>query len=485
MKNGHGKGTAPLTVMLVLLATVGGCRRGAPTPESDYTGAWAQVPDVLAHIGEPGIPDRDFNIMAFEAVADGVTDCRPAIMAAIQACEDAGGGRVVVPAGTYLVNGPLYLVNDMDLHLAEGAHLKFGAKYDDYLPLVLTRWRGTQVYNYCPFLYAYRRTNVAVTGTGTLDGQAKDTWSAWAAKEDKGAETARRLNAEGTSVVDRFLGDGYFLRPSMIAFLGCENVLVDGVTIVDSPFWCLHPISSKKVTIRNVRIDSHNPDNDGVVLDSCEYVHVHGVTFANRGAGVAVKSGDGREGRELGWPSRNICIQDCTFGTETAIVIDKEIAGGVYNVFIEDCWAAAGVQPTLAIAAGPAADGEVAHVWYRRLTFLETPESDATNRPPTVYAGPDIQLGEQGGTVTLKGSVGGDGALTYAWSVIQGNADAVTIANPSALTTQATFSQSGVYILKLEASDGAASGYHFMIVKVGEQPDGMEGVARPIFASGQ
>jgi hypothetical protein len=255
------------------------------------------------------------------------------------------------------------------------------------------------------------------------------------------------------------------------------------VKIVDSPFWCLHPIFSKKVTIRNVRIDSHNPDNDGIALDSCEYVHLHGVTFTNRGAGVAVKSGDGREGRELGRASRNIYIQGCTFGTKTAIAIDKEIVGGVYNVFVENCSAASGVQPMLAIAAGPPADGEVAHVWHRRLTFLETP--DAANRPPDVYAGPDIQLDEKGGTVTLKGSVGGDGALSYAWSVIQGDADAVDIANPSALTTQATFSQPGIYVLKLEASDGEAVGFHFLMVKVGEQPDGMEGVARPIFASGQ
>lgn len=482
MKDACVRALGWLMIVLALGVTAGGCRRGAPTTESDYTGAWAQVPDILATIGAPTIPDRDFNIMAFDAVADGVTDCRPAIMAAIQACEDAGGGRVFVPAGTYLVNGPLYLVNDMNLHLAEGAHLKFGTNFDDYLPLVLTRWRGTQVYNYCPFLYAYRRTNVAVTGSGTLDGQAENTWSTWTTKEDKGAETARRLNAEGTSVVDRFLGDGHFLRPSMIAFLGCENVLVDGVKIVDSPFWCLHPISSKKVTIRNVRIDSHNPDNDGVVLDSCEHVRVYDVTFANRGAAVAIRSGHGREGRELGWPSRNIYIHDCTFGAATAVAIDKEIAGGVYNVFAENCRAAQGVQPTVAIAAGPPAEGEIAHVWHRGLTFLETPESDAANRPPSVYAGPDIQLEEKGGTVTLKGSAGGDGALTYTWSVIQGEADAVGIANPAALTTQATFSRPGVYVLKLEASDGTASGRHFTIVKVGEQPAGMEGVTRPVFA---
>ncbi len=478
-----------VAVTLALVAVGGGCRKDGTTGASKYTGSWAQVPDILAQIGEPNIPSRDFDITKFEAVADGTTDCRPAIMAAIAACEEAGGGRVIVPAGTYLVNGPLYLVNDMELHLAEGARLKFGSKYDDYLPLVLTRWAGTQIYNYCPFIYAYRRKNVALTGTGTLDGQAKDTWSTWARKQDKGIETLRRWNDEGTPVVDRFLGDGYFLRPSMIGFLGCTNVLVDGVTIIDSPFWCLHPISSKKVTIRNVRIDSHNPDNDGIVLDSCEHVRIHGVAIANSGACVAVKSGAGREGREMGWPSRNIYVHDCTFNAETAISIAGEIGGGVYNVFAENCLTGQGLRPALAIADEQTREGEIAHVRYRNMFGLDVRDPNAANQPPDVYAGPDVQLGEQGGAVTLSGSVADDGKpsgkLTSAWSVIQGQADAVKLATPAALKTQATFSQPGVYVLQLEAGDGEATGRHFLIAKVGEQPEGMEGIRRPILPVGK
>lgn len=472
-------------VTLVLLAVAGGCRKGGGTAESEYTGSWAQVPDIVAHIGEPNIPDREFNIVDFKAVADGTTDCRPAIMEAIQACENAGGGRVIVPAGTYLVNGPLYLVSDMNLHLTEGAHLKFGTKFDDYLPLVLTRWEGTRIYNYCPFLYAYRKKNVAVTGAGTLDGQAKDVWTAWTEKQSKGLETSRQMNAEGNSVVDRFLGDGYFLRPSMVMFLGCEHVLVEGVKIVDSPYWCLHPTFSKKVTIRNVQLDSHNPDNDGIVVDSCEDLCIQDVMFDTSGAGIAIKSGAGREGRELGRPSRNIYIQDCTFNTERTLTIEGAISGGIYNVFAENCQAGPGVQPTLLIADAQAAEGEIAHVRYRSIPGAKAQEPNAVNLPPDVYAGLDAQLGEQGGTVTLSGAVSDDGKpagkLTYAWSAIQGDASAVTISNPASLKTQVTFSKPGVYILKLDASDGDASGRHFAMVKVGEQPDGMEGVTKPIF----
>jgi hypothetical protein len=127
-------------------------------------------------------------------------------------------------------------------------------------------------------------------------------------------------------------------------------------------------------------------------------------------------------------------------------------------------------------------DGEVAHVFQRGVS-----EPNAANLPPDVYAGPDVQLSEQGGTVTLAGSVNDDGQpsarLTYTWSVAQGDTNAVTIASPASLKTQATFSKPGVYILKLEASDGQASGFHFLMVKVGEQPDGMEAVTKPIFAA--
>lgn len=563
-----------LAITLALVFSTTGCRE-ADTESPAEQGAWVQVRDILAHIPEPNIPDRDFDITEYGAKPDGTTDCRPAIMEAVAACEAAGGGRVLVPAGTWLVNGPIWFCSDMNLHLAEGSHIKFGTKYDDYLPLAMTRWEGTRVYNYFPLIYAYRKNNIALTGTGTLDGQAKDTWATWTEKQGPGVENIRKLNLEGTSVVDRFLGDGHFLRPSMIQFLGSDTVLVEGVKIVDSPFWCLHPTFSKNVTIRNVRFSSHNPNNDGIDLDSCEYVHIHDVAFDNGDDCIAIKSGRGPEGRELGRPSRNIYIHDCTFNAYTAIAIGSEMSGSVYNVFAENCQAASELKRAFRIKGNRTRGGEVAHIRFRNMEFLnareemldfttdaggtiaaaptdfppyyhdvryenikaagpctialnmrgqpdmpianvvlnnvtveqaetiknivhvnglttrnvtlvnELQDPNAANLPPDVYAGPGAELAAGGGSVSLAGSVSDDGLpsgqLTYKWSVIQGDAAAVQIADATALKTQASLSQDGIYILKLEASDGEISGYHFAMVKVGDQPDGMEGVTKPIF----
>ncbi len=484
MRNRHANGMVWWMVTLVVLALVAGCGRQEPTTESQYVGSWAQVPDIVGRLSEPNIPAREFNVTEYGAVGDGQTNCYEAFTSAVAACEAAGGGRVLVPTGTFLVQGPIHFASNMDLHLAEGAHVKFGGKYDDYLPLAMTRWKGTRVYNYSPFIYAYRKHHISLTGTGTLDGQARDTWATWTEKEKAGAETALRMNEEGNSVIDRFLGDGHFLRPSMIQFLGCDHVLVDGVRIVDSPFWCLHPVFSRQMTIRNVRFDAQNPDNDAIVLDSCADVHVHELDFNNRGAGVVVYSGTGREGRELARASRNIYIHDCIFDDESGVAIGAQTAGGVYNVFVEDCRTPQGPLPDLAIPDESTREGEIVHVRLRD-GAAAAQDPNAPNQAPEVYAGPDIQLSEQGGPVTLSGSVADDGKpspeLTYAWSVIQGSADAVTLTAPTNLTTQATFSQPGVYVLQLEASDGQATGHHFLIVKVGEQPEGMEAVTRPVF----
>lgn len=475
--------------VLVLLMSLGvtGCREADEPGAPPAVGAWAQTADIVAEIPEPNIPKKVFSISEYGAVGDGTTNCYDAFTEAVQACEAAGGGRVLVPAGTWLVNGPIHFASGMDLHLEEGSHIKFGAKFTDYLPLAMTRWRGTRVYNYSPFIYAYRKKNISLTGSGTLDGQAAETWSTWTEKEAPGAANALKMNEEGNSVIDRFLGDGHFLRPSMIQFLGCDTVLVEGVKIVNSPYWCIHPVFAKRLTVRNVQFDAQNPDNDGLALDSCEYVHVHDVTFANRGAGVSIISGVGREGREMNRASRNIYVHDCTFDAETAVAIGDQIAGGVYNVFAENCKAAAGGQASMALAEKRTEQGEVAHVYHRDTPGAAAADPNAANRAPDVYAGPDVELGGEGGAVTLSGSVDDDGkpaaALTYAWSVLQGDAASVKIADPTSLKTEATFSAPGVYVVKLEANDGELTGRHFLIVKAGEQPAGTEGVTKPIFAA--
>lgn len=495
-----------LAVVMACLVLAVGCRKGGTDAQPDRSGSWAQVTDILANVTPPTFPEAEFNILDHGAEGDGQTDCRDALLAAISKCTQAGGGRVLVPAGTYLVNGSLYFESNVNLHLAEGATIEFGTKFDDYYPLAMTRWAGTRIYNYCPFIYAYRKHNVAITGAGTLDGQAAGIWDAWKDKEQVGIDAANKANAEGTEVVDRYLGEKHFLRPSMVEFLGCEGVLVEGVTFANAPYHCLHPVFAQNVTISDVKFDSHNPDNDAIAVDSCQGVHITGVTFDNSGAGVAIVSGSGREGRELSRPSRNVYIHDCTFKSDAAIAIGPDLGGGVYNVLFEDCTVEGQMDRILSVRNVETGGGEVAHVRYRNMTVLgdKIPPNQVSvitggdaaychdiwlgNAPvggdantPDVYAGADRHLDAAGGSVKLTGTVKAKGTPTYKWSVIGGEAGGVTIAEPTALKTTATFGQEGVFILKLEATDGQAAGYHFMMVTVGEQEDPMTKVAKPIF----
>jgi len=293
----------------------------------------------------------------------------------------------------------------------------------------------------------------------------------------------------------------------MIQFLGCDKVLIEGVKIVDSPLWCVHPVFSKKVTIRNLRFDAQNPDNDGIAVDSCQDVHIHDVTFGNTGACIALKSGSGREGRELGRPSRNVYIHDCTFNAEAAVAVGPEIGGGIYNVFTENCTVQSQMALAFPVRGAPGHGGEVAHIRFRNVTLpdaqkvtimMPAPTGDNApsyhdvpnpahepkdaNRWPDVYAGADQKVASAGGVAPLAGTVADDGStLTYKWSVIQGDPEAVKIAEPTSLATRAAFSKEGVFILKLEASDDKATGDHFMMVEVGQETQGMEAVSKPLF----
>ena len=337
-------------------------------------GSWAQVAEILSRIEVPKFAERDFNIMDYGAVGDGQTDCKKAMDKAILACCYAGGGRVVVPAGTYLVNGPVHLQSDVNLHLEEGSRIVFGTNYEDYLPVALTRWAGTRIYNYSPLVYAYRKKNVALTGKGVLDGQAHDTWCKWVGQSGDAGKDVRRMNREDVPVVDRVFGAGHYIRPSMVQFYGCENVLVDGVKIVDAPCWCVHPVFSKNVTIRNITFTAKNPNNDGIDVDSCEYVHIHDVVFDNDDDCIALKSGRGREGRELGQPTRNVYIHDCIFNAYTAIAIGSEMGGGVFNIFAENCEAKSQVKRAFYIKGNRSRGGEVTHIRYRNMKFLDSRE---------------------------------------------------------------------------------------------------------------
>jgi polygalacturonase len=309
---------------------------------------WKQVPMILARIKPPKFPNRDFSIVKYGAVADGKTDCTEAIGKAIDACSKAGGGRVLVPRGGFLT-GAVHLKSNVNLHIENGAVLKFSTDTKKY-PIVYTRWEGMELMNYSPFIYAFEQTNVAVTGDGTLDGQSDaQYWWPWNGRTQYGwkegmpnARSARarlyEMMEKGVPVQERVFGEGSYLRPNFIQPFKCRNVLIEGVKIINSPMWEIHPLVCENVTVRNVRILSHGPNNDGCDPESCKDVLIEGCSFDTGDDCIAIKSGRNEDGRRLNIPSENVIVRGCQMKDgHGGITIGSEISGGVRNVFGEDC----------------------------------------------------------------------------------------------------------------------------------------------------
>jgi polygalacturonase len=305
---------------------------------------WAQVPQILARIKAPVFPARDFVITNYGAVAGGTTDCTAAIGKAIDACAGAGGGRVVVPSGEFFT-GAIHLKSNVNLHLNEGATLKFSTDPKAYLPAVLSRFESVECYNYSPFIYALGQKNVAVTGKGTLDGQATDeNWLLWKGKKggantQKAAnERLKKMSEDGVPVEQRQFGEGDYLRPNFIQFNRCSNVMVEGVRIRRSPMWEIDPVLCTNVIVRGVDIVSHGPNNDGCDPESCRDVLIENCLFDTGDDCIAIKSGRNADGRRIGLPSVNLIIRGCTMRDGHAgTAIGSEISGSCSNVFVENC----------------------------------------------------------------------------------------------------------------------------------------------------
>ncbi|HEX8282803.1 MAG TPA: glycosyl hydrolase family 28 protein [Pyrinomonadaceae bacterium] len=319
---------------------------GTDAPASD---PWARVPEILKRIKPPVFPKRDFAVTKYGAVADGKTDCTEAFRKAIAACNKAGGGRVVVPAGTFLT-GPIHLLSNVNLHVSEGATVKFSQDPKAYLPPVFTRWEGMELMNYSPFVYAFEQKNIAITGEGTLDGNSDDEhWWPWKGQaqhgwkkgdpnQAKARKTLEEMTERGAPVAERVFGEGHYLRPQFVQPYRCENVLIEGVRVVNSPMWELNPVLCTNVTVRKVRIQSHGPNNDGCDPESCRDVLIEDCTFDTGDDCIAVKSGRNADGRRLNVPSENIVIRGCQMKDgHGGVTIGSEISGGVRYLFAENC----------------------------------------------------------------------------------------------------------------------------------------------------
>ena len=300
------------------------------------TTEWAQVPQILARIVAPTFPARDFDITKFGAVADGKTDCTAAIAKAIDACAEAGGGSVIVPAGEFLT-GAIHLKSNVDLHLEKNSVLKFSTDPNAYLPVVFTRFEGTELYNLSPLIYALGQSNIAVTGEGTLDGQADESnWLAW--KNSSSRKQLTKMAEDNVPVEQRQFGVNNHLRPDFIEFNRCQNILIEGVKIRRSPMWELHPLLCTNVTVRGVDIFSHGANNDGCDPESCRDVLIEKCIFDTGDDCIAIKSGRNADGRRVNVPSENLIIRDSTMRDgHGGVTIGSEISGSCSNVFVENC----------------------------------------------------------------------------------------------------------------------------------------------------
>ena len=346
-----------------------------PQPEACADDPWARRTEVLAAIEQPVFPAASFDIRSFGALAGG-GDCTASFAAAIAACHAAGGGRVLVPEGEWM-SGAIHLKSNVNLHLLEGAVIRFSRDPKAYLPMVLTRWEGTELLNYSSFIYAFEQSNVAITGHGVLDGQADaDHWWNWdKLLRSQGRGGARhalhQMNDDKRPVGERMFGEGAYLRPNLITLFRCRQVLIEDVTLLRSPMWQIHPLESSNVTIRGVTMEAQGPNTDGCDPESCWNVLIEDCRFNTGNDCIAIKSGRNDDGRKYMIPSRNLVIRRCHFQDgHGGVTLGSEIAGGVSNVFIEDCaMDSPNLRYALRIKNNARRGGQIEHVYCRRITI--------------------------------------------------------------------------------------------------------------------
>lgn len=287
-------------------------------------------------------PDTTFLITDFGAVEGKEVDNTQAITAAIKACSEVGGGKVVVPAGEWWT-GPIHFKDNVNLYLSEGAVVRFNDNPEDYLPAVMTSWEGMECYNYSPLVYAYECKNIAITGSGMLSPKM-DTWRTWFKRPQPHMEALKLLYTMASTDVPveqrpMAVGENH-LRPHLIHFNRCKNVLLDGFKIRESPFWTIHLYMCDGGIARNLDVRAHGHNNDGIDLEMSRNFLVEDCRFDQGDDAVVIKAGRNRDAWRLNTPCENIVVRNCTIlKGHTLLGIGSEISGGIRNVYMHDCTA--------------------------------------------------------------------------------------------------------------------------------------------------
>lgn len=334
----------------------------------DYDSAMRD--SILSRITGAAIPERTVNILRYGAKGDGIKDCRKAFGKAMGEAAENGGIHIIVPAGEYYLQGPLNLRSNVCIELEEGAVLKFSPDPKHY-PIVPTSWEGTYLNNYSPLIYGYGLHDVAIVGKGTIDGNAMTTFATWKARQKPAQMRSRDMNHAGTDIPGRVFGEGDWLRPHLLQLYGCSRVTLEGIKIINSPFWCVHLLESENIICRSLRYDAKLVNNDGIDPECSRDILIEDIYFDNGDDNIAIKSGRDNDGWIAARPCENIVIRNCHFKGLHAVVIGSEMSGGVRNVFIENCDYSGYCKRGIYVKTNPDRGGFVRNLFVRDCRFDE------------------------------------------------------------------------------------------------------------------
>ncbi|MDR3188452.1 MAG: glycoside hydrolase family 28 protein [Prevotellaceae bacterium] len=329
-----------------------------------------EAPFAMPDIRVPVFPSRDFSIADFGAKAGGEFNNTQAIRAAVEACHQAGGGRVVAPAGEWLT-AAIHLKSNVNLHLEKDAVLVFTDNPADYLPAVMTSWEGLECYSYSPLVYAFGCENVAITGEGTLQPRM-GLWKRWFARPPAHLNALRQLYTQAATdvpVEERQMAvNENNLRPHLVHFNRCKNVLLDGFKIRESPFWTIHLYLCENGVVRSLDVRAHGHNNDGIDFEMSRNFLVEGCTFDQGDDAVVIKSGRNRDAWRLNTPCENIVVRHCrVVRGHTLLGVGSEISGGVRNVYMHDCTLADTTFRLFFIKTNHRRGGFVEHIYMENI----------------------------------------------------------------------------------------------------------------------
>ena len=291
----------------------------------------SQIREIVDSIRMPQIPAYEIRLEA----ASG-EEIREKIMQAVADCARHGGGRIVIPSGSFRCNGPIHLQSHIELHFSEGCFLKFSPEPSLYLPAVPTRWEGVEIWNYSPMIYGNGLSDVAITGKGVLAG-GSEIRQTWKELQKATQERTRRLEEDQVPPEQRIFGEGDYLRSAMLQLINSERILFEDFTLTDNAFWMVHPVYCRDLTIRRLKLDCMLENNDGIDLDSCENALIEDCIFRNGDDAIVIKSGRDQDGLRVGRPTRRAVIRNCVFAEVIhGIAIGSELSGGAEDIYAHD-----------------------------------------------------------------------------------------------------------------------------------------------------